>query len=118
MKRSDGAISAATRQKLARHAFNLTAMYDMRISSHLTSSLLDIGESRSHGIGMGGGGASFSKVFAQRTAAQMKSLVERGLLMLRKRNDLRYGENPHQHAALYDVGWGGGVANATLLNGK
>jgi len=120
MKRSDGAISAGTRQKLARHAFNLTAMYDIRISSHLTSSLLDIGESRSHGIGMGGGGGgvSFSKVFAQRAAAQMKSLVEQGLLMLHKRNDLRYGENPHQQAALYDVGWDGGVANAALLNGK
>jgi len=120
MKRSDGAIRAATRQKLARHAFNLTAMYDMRISGHLTSSLLDIGESRSHGfgIGTGGGGASFSKVFAQRAAAQMKSLVEQGWLMLHKKNDLRYGENPHQQAALYEVGWDNGVANATLLNGK
>jgi len=120
MKRSDGAISAATRQKLARHAFNLTSMYDMRISGHLTSSLLDIGEGRSHGImaGTGGGGASFSRVFAQRAAAQMKSLVEQGWLMLHKKNDLRYGENPHQQAALYEVGWNDGVANGTLLNGK
>jgi len=48
----------------------------------------------------------------------MKSLVEQGLLMLHKRNNLRYGENPHQQAALYDVGWDDGVANAALLNGK
>jgi phosphoribosylaminoimidazolecarboxamide formyltransferase/IMP cyclohydrolase len=121
MKRGNGAIRVATRQKLARHAFNLTGMYDMRISGHLTSSLLDIGESRSHGFGIGGGGGggtSFSKVFAKRTAAQMKSLVEQGLLMLRKRNDLRYGENPHQQSALYDAGWDDGVANATFLSGK
>jgi len=48
----------------------------------------------------------------------MKSLVEQGWLMLHKKNDLRYGENPHQQAALYEVGWNDGVANGTLLNGK
>ncbi|HWP53103.1 MAG TPA: hypothetical protein VN476_03160, partial [Pyrinomonadaceae bacterium] len=58
MRRHNGALGGSTRLKLARHAFNLTAAYDMRISSHLTSSLLDIGESpaRSHGISMGTGG--------------------------------------------------------------
>jgi phosphoribosylaminoimidazolecarboxamide formyltransferase/IMP cyclohydrolase len=38
--------------------------------------------------------------------------------MLHKKSDLRYGENPHQQAALYDVGWDQGVANAELLSGK
>jgi len=96
-------------------------MYDMRISGHLTSSLLDIGEGRSHGImagAGGGGGASFNRIFAKRAAEQMKSLVERGILMLQKRNSLRYGENPHQRAALYEVGWDNGVANAEQLSGK
>jgi phosphoribosylaminoimidazolecarboxamide formyltransferase / IMP cyclohydrolase len=121
MRRHDGALGSATRLKLARHAFNLTAMYDMRISGHLTSSLLDIGDGtvRSHGImGAGGGGTSFSRVFAQRAAQQMNSLVDRGVLMLQKRNRLRYGENPHQKAALYDVGWDDGVGNAELFSGK
>jgi phosphoribosylaminoimidazolecarboxamide formyltransferase / IMP cyclohydrolase len=115
MKRQQGAISTATRQKLARHAFGLTASYDMRISGHLTSALLEIDGARSHGIFGGGGGTSSSRVFA---GQRMKSLVERGMLMLRKKTDLRYGENPHQKAALYEVGWDDGVANAALLSGK
>ena len=121
MKQRDGSISAATRQKLARHAFNLTGGYDLRISSHLTSALLDVGGGRSHGIMAGtggGGGVSFSRIFAQRAAREMKSLVERGMLMLQKKGDLRYGENPHQKAALYDFGLDDGVANASLLSGK
>src|SRR5271168_5115574 len=32
--------------------------------------------------------------------------------------DLRYGENPHQQAALYADGSGSGVANARQLQGK
>jgi phosphoribosylaminoimidazolecarboxamide formyltransferase/IMP cyclohydrolase len=32
--------------------------------------------------------------------------------------DLRYGENPHQKAAMYSDGSGGGVANAQQLQGK
>ena len=116
MKRQEGAISAATRQKLARQAFNLTASYDMRISSHLTSALLDIDGARSHGIFGGGGGTSFR--VSRRAAQHMKSLADRGMLMLLKKGDLRYGENPHQKAALYEVGWGNGVANAELLSGK
>jgi phosphoribosylaminoimidazolecarboxamide formyltransferase / IMP cyclohydrolase len=34
-----------------------------------------------------------------------------------KRQDLRYGENPHQTAALYTGGTGGGVAGADQLHG-
>ncbi|HET9525671.1 MAG TPA: bifunctional phosphoribosylaminoimidazolecarboxamide formyltransferase/IMP cyclohydrolase [Pyrinomonadaceae bacterium] len=39
-------------------------------------------------------------------------------LSLTKSADLRYGENPHQSAALYQTAEGGGVANAELLSGK
>ena len=39
-------------------------------------------------------------------------------LVLNKSGDLRYGENPHQQAALYKTSEGGGVANAELLSGK
>jgi len=35
-----------------------------------------------------------------------------------KINDLRYGENPHQSAALYDLGEEAGVGTAQLLSGK
>jgi phosphoribosylaminoimidazolecarboxamide formyltransferase / IMP cyclohydrolase len=40
------------------------------------------------------------------------------VLVLNKTADLRYGENPHQQAALYRTAEGGGVANAELLSGK
>ena len=125
MKQGDGALSRTTRLKLARQAFNHTASYDMRISGHLTSSLLDVGEgkTRSHGIMMGTGGGSGGHSFrltkfAQRASEQMSKLVERGVVMLQKRSDLRYGENPHQKASLYETGWQDGVANAELLSGK
>jgi phosphoribosylaminoimidazolecarboxamide formyltransferase / IMP cyclohydrolase len=120
MSRNEGSLSRTTRLKLARQAFQRTGSYDMMISSRFTSSLLDIGDSRSRGdfgIGTGGGGFSFSKVQTQKTQP-MKELVQGGLVMLHKKTDLRYGENPHQKAALYQVGWRDGVANAELLSGK
>ncbi|HEU4714495.1 MAG TPA: bifunctional phosphoribosylaminoimidazolecarboxamide formyltransferase/IMP cyclohydrolase [Pyrinomonadaceae bacterium] len=40
------------------------------------------------------------------------------LLSLTKSADLRYGENPHQEAALYRTSERGGVANAELISGK
>ena len=39
-------------------------------------------------------------------------------LELGKVSDLRYGENPHQQAALYETFIGGGIANAEQLHGK
>ncbi len=124
MKNHEGALSKTTRHKLAREAFNRTASYDMMISSYLTSAILNIGDSQAPqfgGIGTfggGGGGVNFNRIFAKRAADQMKSLADHGVLMLQKKTDLRYGENPHQQAALYEAGWDDGVANAPLLSGK
>jgi phosphoribosylaminoimidazolecarboxamide formyltransferase/IMP cyclohydrolase len=123
MKQHDGALTETTRLKLARHAFGLTSMYDMRISAHLSSTLLEIGDSRTRSTGGiagtsgGGGGVHFNRIFSQRTR-QMRDLAELGLMKLSRRKELRYGENPHQEAALYDAGWEGGVANAEVLSGK
>ena len=39
-------------------------------------------------------------------------------LALAKLVDLRYGENPHQVASLYQTPSGGGLANAAILSGK
>ena len=39
-------------------------------------------------------------------------------LVLKKRVDLRYGENPHQDASLYDYSETGGLAHCELLSGK
>jgi phosphoribosylaminoimidazolecarboxamide formyltransferase / IMP cyclohydrolase len=40
------------------------------------------------------------------------------VLRLTKISDLRYGENPHQRAALYQTSSSGGLANAAVLSGK
>jgi phosphoribosylaminoimidazolecarboxamide formyltransferase/IMP cyclohydrolase len=97
----------------------------MRIAGHLSMPLLEIGDPRNQQLGTGigfagggGGGSSFNRIFAQRAAQQMKRLVDRAVLMLTKKQELRYGENPHQKAAIYDVGCEGGVANAEVLAGK
>src|SRR5687768_18149783 len=39
-------------------------------------------------------------------------------LMVDKQTDLRYGENPHQKAALYKVGEDIGLTQSELLSGK
>src|SRR5919205_431957 len=45
-------------------------------------------------------------------------LPERLSWTMNKISDLRYGENPHQKAALYRTAASGGIANAAVLSGK
>jgi phosphoribosylaminoimidazolecarboxamide formyltransferase/IMP cyclohydrolase len=90
LRENRGSISRETRARLARKAFATTAAYDGAISTTL-----------------------------QRWA-DGSALPERLHLNYRKRLDLRYGENPHQRAALYvDPAAGGrGLAAARQLQGK
>ncbi len=90
LRENRGSISRETRARLARKAFATTAAYDGAISTTLQR--------------WADGGA----------------LPERLHLNYRKRLDLRYGENPHQRAALYvDPAAGGrGLAAARQLQGK
>jgi len=90
LRANQGSISPETRARLARKAFATTAAYDGAISTTLQR--------------WANGGA----------------LPERLHLNYRKTMDLRYGENPHQRAALYvDPAVGGrGLASARQLQGK
>jgi phosphoribosylaminoimidazolecarboxamide formyltransferase/IMP cyclohydrolase len=45
-------------------------------------------------------------------------LPDRLTWTMKKIADLRYGENPHQKAALYQTSAGAGIANADVLSGK
>jgi phosphoribosylaminoimidazolecarboxamide formyltransferase/IMP cyclohydrolase len=99
LRASGGALSLATRQRMARSAFARTAEYDSAIAKYLETSFPDI---------------------SQRSQA---SAAEPGLpqaidLKLTKQADLRYGENPHQRAALYGAEGRQGLASAELLGGK
>lgn len=70
----NGAISDVTRFQLAKEAFSHTSMYDGAISEYLSN---------------------------QNGSIDLAPLPEMFSLSLKKSEDLRYGENPHQRAALY-----------------
>jgi len=99
METSSGELSLATKWRLAQKAFATTAAYDSAIASTLER------------IGAPGAGGKFE--FAPE-AGFPRTLR----LSFHKAFDLRYGENPHQKAALYSDGSGKGIANGKQLQGK
>ncbi len=122
----DGALSLATRARLTRHAFTRTALYDglivaylSKIEAQATGRQATI-EGSTGGITMGGGsigaGAGSNKPF--RSIEDLQAPPDAAQFTMRKTADLRYGENPHQQAALYKTGAQGGVGAAELLGGK
>jgi phosphoribosylaminoimidazolecarboxamide formyltransferase/IMP cyclohydrolase len=120
MRRNDGALSLATRARLVQQAFQRTAAYDAAIFEYLQSNLAWSNRSEE------GEGISFIMKEFLKTDASISpddvndsSMFSQGEFSLYKKFSLRYGENPHQRAALYDMGDdGGGVAQAEVLSGK
>ncbi len=99
LKANNGALSRATRWRLARAAFGLTAAYDTAIANTLDQ----IAE------------APEAETPASPDAAALPSTLRLNFPLAQA---LRYGENPHQRAALYADGSGLGVAGAVQLQGK
>ena len=99
MESSGGTLSLATKWRLAQKAFATTAAYDSAIASTLER----IGAPTDGGKFELGGGDGFPETLR---------------LSFRKAFDLRYGENPHQKAALYSDRSGKGIANGKQLQGK
>jgi phosphoribosylaminoimidazolecarboxamide formyltransferase/IMP cyclohydrolase len=95
LARSGGALSLATKWRLAQKAFATTAAYDSAIASTLERIPAD--------FHLPPAGESFPQTLR---------------LSFEKTLGLRYGENPHQKAAIYSDGSGVGVANARQLQGK
>ncbi len=98
LRASDGALRAATRWGLARAAFATTAAYDAAIASTL--------ETRAQASSAGAEGPATTV------------LPETLRVVAPRKMTLRYGENPHQSAALYTDGSERGIANAEQLQGK
>ncbi len=94
MKSQRGELSRKTKWKLARKAFATTAAYDSAIASTL------------------------ERVGEDFHLASDNGFPETLRLQYRKSMDLRYGENPHQKAALYVDNSGLGIANGRQLQGK
>ncbi len=94
---ANGSISLALRRRLAAAAFAHTAAYDAAIS------------------------AWFAKQVTPAAETPAEELPATWTLSLRRKTSLRYGENPHQSAAVYEVA-GQNTAHTLLsarqLNGK
>ena len=99
LRANHGRLSRETRWRLARQAFSLTAAYDSAIANTLER-------------------------IAEAPAPEAPAAPDAGALPSTLRihfplaQSLRYGENPHQRAALYSDGSGLGIAGATQLQGK
>ncbi len=91
MRENDGETTLETRQKLALAAFEMTCRYDAAISGYLR------------------------RQFTEETGFPMILAPK-----LRRKAELRYGENPHQSAALYEDldAHEPGVAGAEQLHGR
>jgi phosphoribosylaminoimidazolecarboxamide formyltransferase/IMP cyclohydrolase len=102
----DGALSCDTRKHLAVLAFARTSSYDSGILGFLQREQM-VASDIENDPGL---------------KHLLSSFDERMQLELLKMNDLRYGENPHQRAALYFMSQPAsdesGVALAELLSGK
>ncbi|CAL9307618.1 bifunctional phosphoribosylaminoimidazolecarboxamide formyltransferase/IMP cyclohydrolase [Streptomyces griseoincarnatus] len=86
----DGGFDLATRKRLAAEAFQHTAAYDVAVASWFASEYAPVDDSQ----------------FPDFLGATWE-----------RKDTLRYGENPHQPAALYVSGTGG-LAEAEQLHGK
>ncbi|MBD2758923.1 bifunctional phosphoribosylaminoimidazolecarboxamide formyltransferase/IMP cyclohydrolase [Yimella sp. cx-573] len=90
-----GGFTLEQRKRLAAQAFVHTATYDVQVASWMGNVLTDTSDGEGYPAWIG---ATWNK-----------------------RQTLRYGENPHQSAALYDNGFqpgGPGLAQGELLHGK
>ena len=93
-----GALSRQTRWQLAKQAFATTAAYDSAIAGTLEQ--------------LDGAPAPGE------TAHAGDGLPQTLRIIMPRAQSLRYGENPHQRAALYADGSGLGIAGSTQLQGK
>src|SRR4051812_35053490 len=91
---NSGELSPDTKWRLAQKAFATTAAYDSAIASTL------------------------ERISPKEDAQSQAGFPQNLRLSFNKIMDLRYGENPHQKAAMYSDGSGVGVANGRQLQGK
>jgi phosphoribosylaminoimidazolecarboxamide formyltransferase/IMP cyclohydrolase len=103
LKSAHGALSRATRWRLARQAFALTAAYDTAIANTLDQIAARAEE------------APAPDAPAAPDTASLPTTLRINFPLAQS---LRYGENPHQRAALYADGSGLGIAGARQLQGK
>jgi phosphoribosylaminoimidazolecarboxamide formyltransferase / IMP cyclohydrolase len=95
LRANGGKLSLETRWRLARKAFATTAAYDAAIASTLETLPAEPGSMK-----------------------RSEEFPETLRVSARRKMTLRYGENPHQKAAVYVDGSDKGIAGAEQLGGK
>jgi len=94
LENHNGTLSQETKWRLAQKAFATTAAYDSAIAS------------------------TVERITPEKVDLNQDTFPDTLRFSFNKTIDLRYGENPHQKAAMYSDGTGKGVANARQLQGK
>ena len=117
MTANEGSLSLETRQRLAVLSYTRTASYDLAISSYLSKQLSDADLEFLEPLNPMGN-LIFIEADEIEETNEENSLADYVDLSLDKISDLRYGENPHQKAAIYSSGETGGIAGAEQLHGK
>jgi phosphoribosylaminoimidazolecarboxamide formyltransferase / IMP cyclohydrolase len=126
MKENHASLSLITRSLLARKAFLQTSQYDAIVYAYLAGAFADK-------EGMGGAPNTVFSIDAKGNRSPDPTsigsedfsietfhgnLPTSAQWSINKTANLRYGENPHQIAALYKTTSQSGIANAELLSGK
>jgi phosphoribosylaminoimidazolecarboxamide formyltransferase/IMP cyclohydrolase len=131
LKQHNGSLTLTTRRSLASAAFGHTARYDAMVCAYLGAPVMGLA---GFGVGirkgesnvfedvtlvreMAAGSSGPSSLPYSSIQTSHSSLPDRATWILNKKATLRYGENPHQVAALYRTSLDG-LANAELLSGK
>ena len=121
MSRYGGALTQLTRGQLALLAFARTTHYDANIALYLSTHFAlserpawTVAFTESVAFGL----RAPAKILDE-ALADFDELEDNVLeLTLERVASLRYGENPHQRAALYTLEEAGGIARAEVLGGK
>jgi phosphoribosylaminoimidazolecarboxamide formyltransferase/IMP cyclohydrolase len=118
LAKNDGFLSYQTRARLAALAYTRTASYDLAISSYLAGQLSNEDLERLVPPDPTGDPEVTEAGSGDQSAAGCTRSPAEIVFHLAKVTDLRYGENPHQRAALYETGETGGIARAEQIQGK
>jgi phosphoribosylaminoimidazolecarboxamide formyltransferase/IMP cyclohydrolase len=109
LQRQKGSLSLDAREELAASAYLHTSAYDSAIFEFFSARQSQMYVRERYAAAKG------REVDARSQSGALPETIHH---LFAKITDLRYGENPHQSAALYYTGEDGGVTSATLLNGK
>jgi phosphoribosylaminoimidazolecarboxamide formyltransferase / IMP cyclohydrolase len=120
MQENGGALSTDTLYRLAVKAFQHTCEYDSVIFDYLYGKIGDYGDTEidiSPGLKITTG---ITEKYAGRYKDESGGFKKDIILNLKKIQDLRYGENPHQKASYYSSvpSDGGSLVSAKQLQGK